>query len=177
MNRILFKWKASIIWDENLTHCAMSIAFANKNKHVISTRDIRHVIRALKIKSYRDNLLIQKKQDVVSTSYLILIFINTQCRRIFEFVTHKKNAKEIKKSAKKNRKTSKQNSHDVITFCIINHRAQYAKSNESRCRRIEIDDKNHEFERFNHYNSSDSVLVDIIYSSFRRNIYIRFQLE
>ena len=37
-----------------MTHCAMSIAFANRNKHVISTRDIRHVIRALEVKSYRD---------------------------------------------------------------------------------------------------------------------------
>ena len=37
-----------------MTHCAMSIAFANKNKHVISTRDIKHVIRILEIKSYRD---------------------------------------------------------------------------------------------------------------------------
>ena len=144
---------------------------------MISTRDIRHVIRALEIKLYRDNLLIQKKQNVASTSYLILILINTQCRRIFEFVTHRKDAKEIKKNAKRNCKTSKQNNHDVITFCIINHRAQYTKNNESRYRRIEIDDENHEFERFSHYHFSDSVLADIIYSSFRRNIHIRFQFE
>ena len=148
----------------------MSIAFANRNKHVISARDIKHVIRALEVKLYRDNLFIQKKQNVVSTLYLILILIITQCRRIFEFVTHKKNAK-------RNCKTNKQNSHDVITFCIINYRAQYAKNNESRCRRIEIDDENHEFERFNHYHFSDFVLVDLIYSSLRRNIHIRFQFE
>ena len=79
-----------------MTHCAMSIAFANKNKHVISTRDIKHVIRILKIKFYRDNLLIQKKQDVVSTLYSILILINMQCRRIFEFVTRNKKNREKK---------------------------------------------------------------------------------
>ena len=70
-----------------MAHCAMPAASADRGKHVISTRDIRHVIRALGVRSYRDNLLIQKKQDVVPTSYPVLVLISTQCRRIFGFVT------------------------------------------------------------------------------------------
>ena len=162
MRRRLDAWR--------MTHCAMSIAFANKNKHVISTRDIKHVIRILEVKFYRDNLLIQKKQDVVSTLYSILVFINTQCRRIFEFVTR----------SQKKREKKPQNEQAKQSWCyniLYNKSSSASKSNESRCRRIEVDDENHEFERFSHFHSSNSVLVDMIYFSLRRNIHIRLQLE
>ena len=44
-DEVLSRWEVSTIWDEGLAHCAIPAASADRGKHVISARDIRHVNR------------------------------------------------------------------------------------------------------------------------------------